>query len=49
MWDFFLTILHVTLLSGIILFSVILLKRSQSGEEIDSAADNKTDFTTGIK
>lgn len=46
MWDFFLTILHVTLLSGIILFSVITLKRSQSGEESDSVSDlsdSKTD------
>lgn len=44
MWDFFLTVLHITLLSGIILFSVITLKRSQSSEEIDGSAD-KTDST----
>jgi hypothetical protein len=32
MFDLFLTVLHVALLSGIILFSVIVLKRSRKNE-----------------
>ncbi len=32
MFDFFLTILHVVLLSGLILFSVVVLKRSKKSD-----------------
>lgn len=32
MFDFYLTILHVTLVSGLILFSVIVLRNSKRNE-----------------
>ncbi|GEM_PF-4484921 len=32
MFDFYLTILHVTLVSGMVLFSVIVLKKSKHND-----------------